>query len=351
MCVPVDGPGLGVPEQSQEKAAEVSLFSWLRNLWKPAANVRRGRTRHRAETTVEYPAAPAAASTMASVGTISAGNIQLRFGVVSTVGNVREHNEDNYYVPGRRRLTSAESASGGGGRESTESDIKPIGLPGLFVVADGMGGQQAGEQASSMAVEHIPRELFNRLGSSVSQDDEKLILRAIRDSVAFANQEILSLSSLDTEFTNMGTTVVLALFQKDRVYVSGIGDSRAYRLREGQIEQLTRDHSLADALGEAGTIAREEVPTHKFKNVLYLYLGSKDARGGPEEVRVMDLHPGDRFLLATDGLTGVVSDDRLAEVLRNCDDPQRAAQKLVDEALVNLSKDNITCVVIHANAA
>ena len=84
----------------------------------------------------------------------------------------------------------------------------------------------------------------------------------------------------------MGTTVVLALFRNDRVYVAGIGDSRAYRLRDGRLEQLTKDHSLADALLEAGTITTEELPNHKFKNVLYLYLGSKDARGGPEDVRV-----------------------------------------------------------------
>ena len=89
----------------------------------------------------------------------------------------------------------------------------------------------------------------------------------------------------------MGTTVVLAQFRFDRVYVAGIGDSRAYRLRDGKLEQLTKDHSLADALLDAGTITADELPTHKFKNVSYLYLGSKDARGGPEDVRVLDVRP------------------------------------------------------------
>src|SRR5262249_4849053 len=162
---------------------------------------------------------------------------------------------------------------------------------------------------------------------------------------AVANREILSLSSIDTEFSNMGTTVVLALFRRDRVYVTGIGDSRAYRFRHGKLEQLTKDHSLADALGEAGTIARDEVPPHKFKNVLYLYLGSKDVGDGPQEVKILDIRPGDRFLLASDGLTGVVKDAYLAEVLRSVDDPQRAARMLVDRALENLSKDNVTCLV------
>src|SRR5206468_533749 len=128
---------------------------------------------------------------------------------------------------------------------------------------------------------------------------------------------------------------------------AGIGDSRAYRLREGRLEQLTKDHSLAKALEEAGTIRPEEVSSHKFNHVLYLYLGSKDAREGPEEVRVLDCRPGDQYLLASDGLTGVVRDELIAEVLQANPDPQRAAQALVNRALENRSKDNITCVVIH----
>lgn len=148
----------------------------------------------------------------------------------------------------------------------------------------------------------------------------------------------------------MGTTVVLAQFRFDRVFVAGIGDSRAYRLREGRLEQLTKDHSLADALLDAGTITADELPTHKFKNVLYLYLGSKDARTGPEDVRVLDVRPGDRLLMASDGLTGVVPDKELARVLGTVDDPQKAAVELKNLALANDSKDNVTCLIIHAVA-
>ncbi len=137
----------------------------------------------------------------------------------------------------------------------------------------------------------------------------------------------------------MGTTVVLAQFLNDRVFVAGVGDSRAYRLREGRLEQLTKDHSLADALLDAGTITAEELPTHKFKNVLYLYLGSKDARSGPEDVRVLDVRPGDRLLMASDGLTGVVPDTDLVKVLGTIDDPQQASRILVEMALANDSKE------------
>ena len=153
-----------------------------------------------------------------------------------------------------------------------------------------------------------------------------------------------------TEFTNMGTTVVLAQFRFDRVFVAGIGDSRAYRLRDGKLERLTKDHSLADALLEAGTISAEELPTHKFKNVLYLYLGSKDARGWPGG------RPGPRRPArrpAADGQRRAHRRrprSRTPAILATIDDPQRAAVTLKDMALANDSKDNVTCLIIHAVA-
>lgn len=314
------------------------LLQWFGFAPKPSQHHRR-----EAEPTVEMDAVPALS--------LASGRYELRVGVITTTGNVREHNEDNFFIPGRTGTsTAAAGASGsrGGGGITTAGgyDAAPRseGPPGLFIVADGMGGQLAGEKASEMAVEIIPGELIRRLGS---EEDEKAIRRCIRESVAEANKEILAQSHLVTEFANMGTTVVLALFRGDRVFITGIGDSRAYKLRDGKMERLTTDHSLAEALGQAGTIRPEEVETHKFKHVLYLYLGSKDAREGPEEIRVLEVRPGDRFLLASDGLTGVVNDEMISEILRACDDPQRAAQVLVNRAIEYRSKDNITCVVIY----
>jgi protein phosphatase len=275
--------------------------------------------------------------------TLLPGQLKLKVGVVSVRGNYREHNEDNFYVPGRR------SVRHDSGSEST-SEMPAVTLEpsNLFIVADGMGGQQAGEQASLMAIEMIPKAIARRL--SPDEQEPNRIKEAIRDAVAEVNQEILGSSGAVTEFSNMGTTVVLAQFRFDRVFVTGIGDSRAYRMRDGRLEQLTKDHSLADALLDAGTITPEELPTHKFKNVLYLYLGSKDARGGPEDVRVLDVRPGDRLLMASDGLTGVVDDKDIARVIGTVDDPQLAAVILKDMALANDSKDNITCLIIHAVA-
>ena len=151
------------------------------------------------------------------------------------------------------------------------------------------------------------------------------------------------------ECSNMGTTVVLALFRRGRAYFAGIGDSRAYRLRNGILERLTRDHDLATALITAGTIRPEEAEKHQFRHVLYLYLGSPEARDGPEDVRVVDIRPGDRFLLASDGLTGVVRDEALTATLGRGDDPQATARDLVSLALENDSRDNVTCVIIHVD--
>jgi protein phosphatase len=209
-----------------------------------------------------------------------------------------------------------------------------------------MGGQLAGEQASRLAVEIIPKELRPRLGSD---DDDRATQIAIRTSVAAANREIIAQSHVMPEYSNMGTTVVLALFRKGRAYIAGIGDSRVYRLRQAHLEKLTRDHDLATALIDAGTIQPDEAEHHRFRNVLYLYLGSPDAREGPEDIRVLDVRPGDKFLLASDGLTGVVRDQAIAEHLGRHEDPQESARSLVALALANQSRDNVTCVVIHAD--
>src|SRR5262249_10371297 len=157
------------------------------------------------------------------------GGTNLRVGVVTTTGNVRESNEDNYYVPGRASLRDGKSISG----EFKAAGLEPPvtnGPPGLFIVADGMGGQQAGDKASQIAVAKTPVELARLLPAN---GDDRAIQHAVRDAVAEANKEILALASVEIAYANMGTTVVLVLFRNGRAFVSGIGDSRAYRLRDG----------------------------------------------------------------------------------------------------------------------
>ncbi len=331
------GSGLGatpLPSQAEKKAGAVGQPTFLRRLF--------DRVLGRSASAAGASASSGSESTMSVYPVGNSRFAQLRVGLVSTVGNYREHNEDNFYIPANGTTPTI----GGVGQNAVAEEFparheRPL----LFIVADGMGGQQAGEKASAMAVEIIPKELAKRIEAT---EGDREVRRAIQDAVAAANQEILGLSHVQPDLSNMGTTVVLTLFRDSRAYVAGIGDSRVYRIRNGEIECLTKDHSLARALFEAGTISKEELPNHKFTHVLYLYLGSKDALGGPEHVDASDVHPGDRFLLASDGLTGVVEDEQLAAIVTEEDDPLKTASRLVDLALDNQSKDNVTCMIIHA---
>lgn len=248
-------------------------------------------------------------------------SVRLKIGKCSLLGNYRENNEDAV-------------------------DVKE--LPGLTVaiVADGMGGQAAGEKASQMATEIIPREISQNVENSTSSDDIK---KVVRKSIVQANEEIISLGQLDRDYRNMGTTVVgvawVPAFRDDCLFVTGVGDSRAYLLRDNKIDQLTIDHSLAQALVEAGTITPEEAKEHRFKNVLWKYLGSKEVGEGPE-VKTLFVRPGDRILLCTDGLCGVVPDERVAQSMLEQRETQSCSEALCQLALDLGSRDNVSCIVL-----
>src|SRR5437899_1683276 len=213
--------------------------------------------------------------------------VKLNVGKCTLLGNYRENNEDAI-------------------------DVKYFPDLEVCIVADGMGGQAAGEIASKRAIEVVPRELRKNLAGAADDDQVKQV---VRKAVVQANDEIITMGSLDRDLKNMGTTIVLALWRKGReLYISNLGDSRAYLVRGGKIEQLTIDHSLAWALVENKTISAEEAKEHRFKNVLWKYLGSKEIGDAPD-VKVVPLEKGDRFLLCSDGLTGPVPDEKLLKFI------------------------------------
>ncbi|MEZ6147648.1 MAG: protein phosphatase 2C domain-containing protein [Planctomycetaceae bacterium] len=246
-----------------------------------------------------------------------AGKLQLEWGSVSITGNFRENNEDNCFVDSEARF---------------------------FLVADGMGGQSAGEKASQLAIELISERLRKAL--NFSQDDPKAVVAAIDGAVSHANLEIMALGELDPSYHNMGTTIVFVTSVAGTLYVGGVGDSRVYLLRKGQLEQLTKDHSLTQALIEAGTISVAEAATHRYKNVLYRYLGTKEGSSGTEP-RKLAPEAGDRLMLCSDGVTDGLDDAAISRILSEQDSPQDAAAALVKAAEAGGSKDNITCVVVH----
>jgi protein phosphatase len=246
--------------------------------------------------------------------------LALNIGKCTLLGNYRENNEDAIDVKQFPDLT-------------------------ICLVADGMGGQAAGEIASKRAIEVVPRELKKNLSGEVSPEEAKQL---IRRAIVQANEEIIAMGALDRDLRNMGTTVVLALWRKgtNTLFIAGVGDSRAYLLRGTKIEQLTVDHSLAQALVEAKTISAAEAREHRFRNVLWKYLGSKEVGEGPE-VKAVTVQPGDRFLLCTDGLSGVVPDEGLKNFIRDQPNVQQLAEGLGQLALDSGSRDNVSCIVIE----
>jgi protein phosphatase len=246
--------------------------------------------------------------------------LALSIGKCTLLGNYRENNEDSI-------------------------DVKQFPDMTICLVADGMGGQAAGEVASKRAIEIVPRELKKYLSGVVGNEETKNI---VRRAIVQANEEIMAMAALDRELKNMGTTIVLSLWRKGSavMYVAGMGDSRVYQIRAKKIEQLTIDHSIAQALVEAKTISAAEARTHRYRNVLWKYLGSAEVGEGPE-VKVIQLQTGDRYLLCTDGLSGVVSDEDMLSFIGEKENVQDCADGLCQRALDAGSRDNISCIVIE----
>jgi serine/threonine protein phosphatase PrpC len=246
-------------------------------------------------------------------------SLALNIGKCTLLGNYRENNEDAIEVKQFPDMT-------------------------VCIVADGMGGQAAGEIASKRAIEVVPRELRKSLSQAGTADRMKDL---IRRAIVQANEEILQMGALDRDLRNMGTTIVLAVWRKgSEMYIAGVGDSRAYLIRDGKIEQLTVDHSLAQALVENKTISPEDAKEHRFRNVLWKYLGSKEVGEGPE-VKQVPIQAGDRFLLCSDGLSGVVPDPQLLSYIQEHTDVQQCAEGLGQLALDQGSRDNVSCIVIE----
>jgi protein phosphatase len=246
------------------------------------------------------------------------GSLHVRVGAFSDRGR-RENNEDNYHVGGDEHV---------------------------YMVADGMGGQAAGEIASQYAVEIIP----SRLNSLRKDAEAEEIQAAIAAAFIECNEKILAKGATDSTAQNLGTTAVVLVVRHDEVALAHIGDSQCYRMRDQSLELLTEDHSLAEALRKAGTITAEEVPTHRYRNVLYRFVGMKES-GVEPDFKMLDAQSGDRWILASDGVTGSVSHEEMTRELLNRNDPQSCAAALVRLAIENGSKDNATCVALFFDAA
>ncbi len=220
------------------------------------------------------------------------------------VGCVREHNEDSF-----------------------------IAATPLFVVADGMGGHEAGEVASEIAI----KTMLENAPATPNGD-------ALVSAVKAANYAIIAGANEGIGRPGMGTTMTAAQIFDDQLFIVQVGDSRAYLLHEGTLQQVTRDHSLMADLIEQGRITEEEARYHPQRSVITRALGS-DITVEPD-LYVLRVTPGDRLLLCSDGLSGMVENATIAAILRENEDPQNCCDALIHEALAAGGMDNVTCVVV-----
>jgi PPM family protein phosphatase len=219
---------------------------------------------------------------------------------------------------------------------------------GLAVLADGMGGYNAGEVASSMATSLIKAEMGRWLAEAGGQAGPRDICRAMGICVDNANKAIFNAANANAQYTGMGTTLVVGVFQDDGLLLGHIGDSRCYRLRRGELTQITRDHSLLQEQIDAGLLTPQQAAMSMNKNLVTRALGVENAvMLELNECRVED---GDLYLMCSDGLSDMVSDAAIAEILAQQTSLAQRALNLIGAANQHGGRDNITALLIQAEA-
>lgn len=251
--------------------------------------------------------------------------MRIRIFGLTDVGKRRERNEDSYLV---------------------NEDMN------LAVVADGMGGHLGGEYASKLAVK-VVEEILGELES-----DPELTLQEgahfkagdytsyLRYAVQQASQNIYEKATNDATLKGMGTTTVVALFRNNKVYIANVGDSRGYRVRNGQIQQITKDHSLVGEQIRAGIISEDDARAHRLKNIITRSVGFQEEVDTDVDIRV--LRVGDTFIMCSDGLSNMIEDEEICTVVQD-NDLEEACQHLIDIANERGGDDNITVVLARVD--
>ena len=267
----------------------------------------------------------------AAYETTAAPSRHIRYGMVSDVGQVRSNNQDSAMA----LLT----------------DARVTGNPpavGLFIVADGMGGHKDGEHASAATVRVLSEIVVGeivapQLTMREITSDQKTIAEVLTEAMEAANLAV------QADVPNGGTTATCAVIRGDLAYIAHVGDSRAYLVTEGNnMELITRDHSLVTRLKELGQLTDEEAEIHPQRNVLYRAIGQGDTLEVDAATR--RLPPSSQLLICSDGLWGVIGDERIAEILADSNDPQEACNRMVDAANQSGGPDNITVVIVEMPA-
>ncbi|MFW5692286.1 MAG: Stp1/IreP family PP2C-type Ser/Thr phosphatase, partial [Chloroflexota bacterium] len=251
-------------------------------------------------------------------------SVRLRISGRTDTGQVRDNNEDSIHVWSRDDWLV------------------------LAVVADGMGGAVAGEEASRIAIETVRSGLGDALGKHLISTDgfnPDSLSPHLKESIQDANLNIVERARRNPELKGMGTTITLALIREMNLIIGHVGDSRAYLIHDdGDINQITADHSFVQALVAAGHITEDEAEEHPMRNVLYRALGQ--ASDVEVDIYSQHLSPNDRLVLCSDGLTLHLKAREIAEVVLRLDDPEDASNELVEMANARGGRDNISVIVV-----
>lgn len=280
-------------------------------------------------------------------------NLRVEIAAKTDRGKRREHNEDAYLVFRSGRFL-----------ERIQSNISEHDLGShfdqggyLMAVADGMGGAAGGEVASREALVEALRLILGQPKWLLSLDDPDTRASDIQSFfertklyVAGMHAALLRHASKDPRVAGMGTTVTVAYSLRSDLFVVNVGDSRAYLYREGTVRHITRDHTVAQSLADAGAIPQEDVATHPERHVLTRVVGGHGGwiRGDTHHV---PLQPGDAVVVCTDGLTEIAEDEEIARVLENASSSEKACDSLIELALERGAPDNVTVIVARYTAA
>ena len=233
-------------------------------------------------------------------------------------------------------------------RDNNEDSIALDDATRLAILADGMGGYNAGEVASGMATTFIKSELGRWLAQAGRQANAREVRRAMEICVDNANRSIFNAANSNPQYSGMGTTLVMGVFQDFRLMLGHIGDSRCYRLRGMEFTQISKDHSLLQEQMDAGLITPEQAAISSNKNLVTRALGVEDAV--LLEVNEYKVEPGDLYLMCSDGLSDMVDDVGITHILQTQAQLDQKAAELVDAANANSGRDNISVLLAHANS-
>lgn len=233
-------------------------------------------------------------------------------------------------------------------RDNNEDSVTFDAPTRLCILADGMGGYNAGEIASGMATAFIKSELGRWLAQAGKHANGKEVRRAMEICVENANHSIFNAANSNPQYAGMGTTLVMGVFQGARALIGHVGDSRCYRLRAGSFVQLTRDHSLLQEQIDAGLISQEQAKYATHKNLVTRALGVEDTV--LLEVNEYRAEDGDLYLMCSDGLSDMMPDDRIAAILVAAGTLEEKARSLVDAANDCGGRDNISVILAHARS-